>query len=150
MELNNEKRREQSLLLEALLEAQKESGQNYITPEALKELGERFGLTENQVKDAATFYKHLSLEPRGKHVLQICKSPCCWLQGGREIAETIKTFLGIEEGMTTADGLFTLEYCGCIGACDQSPAMMLDDIIIGNLTADKVKELLLACREETL
>lgn len=150
MESNTEKRKNQSLLLEALLKAQSDSGRNYITPDALKEVAGRFGLTENQVKDAATFYKHLSLEPRGKHVLQICKSPCCWLQGGREIAETIKEFLKLEEVMTTADGLFTLEYCGCIGACDQSPAMMLDDKIVGNLTADKVKELLLACREETL
>ena len=134
-------------LLQALTQAQQDSGQNYLSPESIQRIAGQFSLTPEQVKDTATFYHHLSLQPRGKHILRLCSSPCCWLQGGRELAQAIQTLLGIQPGQTTDDGLFTLELCGCIGACDQSPAMLLDEQIMGNLTAQKVTDLLKKVKE---
>ena len=134
-------------LLEILLAAQSENDQNYIDSDNISQIAQRLELAETQVVDTASFYKDISFKPRGLHIIRLCKSPCCWLQGGREIAEILEEELGIQMGETTADGKFSFEYCGCIGACDQSPAIMIDERIIGNLTPENVKELLHRYRE---
>jgi len=134
-------------LLEDLIVAQSANSQSCVSTDDIAKIAEKLGVTTAQVLDTASFYKDLSLHPRGTHVIRLCKSPCCWLQGGREIAEILQKTLNIQMGETTADGQFTLEFCGCIGACDQSPAMMIDEEIIGNLSPARVAEALCRYRE---
>jgi NADH:ubiquinone oxidoreductase subunit E len=65
------------------------------------------------------------------------------VKGTKEVLEAFESALGIKAGQTTSDGAFTLETCECIGACDVSPAVLIDDTVYGNLTPEKVDELIL-------
>ncbi len=88
-----------------------------------------------------TFYSFFSAKKRGKIIIRLCKSAPCHLKGTQGILEAFEKTLGIKAGETTADGKFTLETCECIGACDVSPAALIDGVVYGNLTPAKVSEL---------
>jgi NADH-quinone oxidoreductase subunit E len=75
-------------------------------------------------------------------VIRICKSVPCLLQNGETVAASIEKTWVIGPGETTADGRFTFELTNCIGACDQAPAMLVDDELYGELTPGKIKEIL--------
>jgi NADH:ubiquinone oxidoreductase subunit E len=90
----------------------------------------------------ATFYSLFSLKPRGKYVIRVCESPPCHLEGAESILEEIKNYLRLEEGQTTEDGIFTLETSECLGHCAESPVMMINEEVYGNLTAEKVHSIL--------
>ncbi|HDM70823.1 MAG TPA: NAD(P)H-dependent oxidoreductase subunit E, partial [Thermotogales bacterium] len=83
-----------------------------------------------------------STKPKGKHIIRVCESLPCHVTGGREIVETLKKILGIDFGETTSDGLFTLETTGCLGLCGVSPVIMIDDEFYGDLTPEKVEEII--------
>ena len=85
----------------------------------------------------ASFYAFLSTKPRGKHVIRVCKSLPCYLENAPMIVESVARSIGIKPGETTADGSFSFELTNCIGACDQAPAMLVDDTVYGNLTPGK-------------
>jgi NADH-quinone oxidoreductase subunit E len=66
----------------------------------------------------------------------------CWIMGYERMMQHLQERLGIGLGETTADGIFTLLPIACLGACDQAPAMMIDDELYGNLDEDKIDEIL--------
>lgn len=140
--------RSPDVLLALLHELQRANPQNCLTPEDLALAAEYLGLPLSRVRDAATFYTMFSLRPRGKHVIRVCDSPNCHLFGAWSVVEEIKSFLGIEVGGTTPDGLFTLELTSCLGACGVAPVMMVDEEIFGNLTPERVREILGRLKEE--
>jgi len=126
-------------LVEILRDVSQASG--YVTPEALATIAQRLGLPQSQVHSVASFYSLISLKPLGKHVIRFCQDAPCHVAGGREIWETLERELGIPFGATTADGQWTLLTTSCIGACSVGPVMMVDDEIYGNLTPDRVREI---------
>jgi NADH:ubiquinone oxidoreductase subunit E len=75
-------------------------------------------------------------------VIRICKSLPCYLQHADSIIDGVKKELGIEPGEITDDGRFSFELTNCIGACDQAPAMLVNDQVYGNLTAEKISGIL--------
>lgn len=95
-----------------------------------------------------TFYSFFSSEKRGKVIIRLCKSAPCHLKGAPGVLAAFEQALGIKVGETTADGNFTLETCECIGACDVSPAALIDGVVHGHLTPDKVKDLVSSLGEE--
>jgi NADH:ubiquinone oxidoreductase subunit E/Pyruvate/2-oxoacid:ferredoxin oxidoreductase delta subunit len=106
-------------------------------------------LSIGDVYGVATFYSYLSTHPTGENVIRVCKSlPCC-LKNTQEILRSIEKLLGIKPGGTTADGVFSLELVNCIGACDQAPAMLINDDVHGNLTSKKISKILKSYRSET-
>jgi len=127
-------------LVEILRDVSQASG--YVTPEALATIAQRLGLPQCQVHIVASFYSLISLKPLGKHVIRFCQDEPCHVAGGREIWETLERELGIPFGATTADGQWTLHTTSCIGACSVGPVMMVDDEVYGNLTPDRVREIL--------
>jgi NADH:ubiquinone oxidoreductase subunit E len=72
--------------------------------------------------------------PRGRHLVRICTSGSCFLNGAQKIRDAVCESLGVEIGGTTSDGEFTVELCQCLGTCDQSPAAMVDLTTRGPLT----------------
>lgn len=127
-------------LLGLLEERQRESG--YISEEALGELAGSLGLALSEVYGVATFYAFLSTKPQGRHIIRVCKSLPCYMKNAAMIIESVEKTIGIRPGETTPDGKFSFELANCIGACDQAPAMLLDDTVYGNLTPGKISEIL--------
>jgi NADH:ubiquinone oxidoreductase subunit E/ferredoxin/NAD-dependent dihydropyrimidine dehydrogenase PreA subunit len=106
-------------------------------------------LSISDVYGVATFYSYLSTRPTGEFVIRVCKSiPCC-MANSQAIVQSLEEQLGLKPGETTADGLFSLELVNCIGACDQSPAMLVNDEVHGKLTPKKISKILKSCRSES-
>ncbi len=130
----------QESLVEMLREINAELG--YLSAETLGGLADALKLPRSQVLSVASFYSMLDLEPRGTHVIKLCQDAPCHVAGGQEIWETLERELGISFGATTPDGKWTLLTTSCIGACAVGPVMMVDDDIYGNLTPERVREIL--------
>jgi NADH-quinone oxidoreductase subunit E len=131
---------ERNELLNRIKEEQAKNGS--VSEEAMMEIAQALQLPIGDVYGVTTFYSFLSTQPLGRHVVRICKSVPCLLQDGETMAEVIEKELGIGPGETTADGRFTFELTNCIGACDQAPAMLVDDEVYGDLTPDKIRGIL--------
>jgi NADH:ubiquinone oxidoreductase subunit E len=140
----NDARLEKNLLV--LLERTRDV-YGYLPDHALTGLAEQFGIPVVDVYAAVTFYRSLPVRPLGKHVIKVCKSVPCYLKNNRLVINAIEKELGIGPGQTSHDGLFSLEMVNCIGACDKAPAMMIDDDVFGDLTPEKVPEILAGYRQ---
>jgi len=95
-----------------------------------------------EIYGIATFYSMFRLNPQGKHRISVCLGTACYVRGSAAVLEKIKEVLGIETGGCTSDGLFSLEDCRCVGACGLAPVMMIDDVVYGRMTPDKVEGIL--------
>jgi len=135
-------------LLQILHDIQNQSLQNYISEENIKTLSEKMKIPISDIKGTASFYTMYSFVPRGKYIIRVCESPPCHLLGAQTIFEAIETKLGIKEGETTKDGLFTLEGTSCLGICGVAPAMMINDEAYGNLNEKKINEILEQIQEK--
>ena len=131
---------ERDQLLGIIKEEQAKNGS--ISEEAMAGMAQILQLPIGDVYGVTTFYSFLSTKPLGRHVIRICKSMPCFLQDGETMAAAIEKEIGIVPGETTADGRFSFELTNCIGACDQAPAMLIDDEVYGDLTAEKIGEIL--------
>jgi NADH-quinone oxidoreductase subunit E len=78
----------------------------------------------------------------GSYVIHVCDSVICWMDGYESIKEYLCQKLHIQPGETTPDKMFTLLPVCCIGYCDRSPAMLVNRRVYGNLTAEKIDEIL--------
>ncbi len=105
-------------------------------------IAREMGLKQNHVYSFVTFYEYLSVEPRGKYVIRMCNSAPCHVTGAKDVIDAITDLLEIEVGETTPDDRFTVELCPCLGICDISPAIMINDKVYGNLNPDKVREII--------
>ncbi|MBD3262216.1 MAG: NADH-quinone oxidoreductase subunit NuoE [Candidatus Altiarchaeales archaeon] len=131
-------------LLSRLLAIQKRQG--HLSEKSLRKLSKNTGISLTHISEVASFYSHLSLKPRGKHVIRVCDSPSCYLRGSENILKVFQKKLGIKPGQTTQDGLFTLELSSCIGLCDKAPAALLDGVPQTNLTKKKIEKIIEECR----
>ncbi len=129
-------------LILILHELQNNHPQHYLEEEDLRAVASYLNMTHSQVYGVVTFYSMFSLKPRGRYIIRICKSPVCELEKGNRIEETLKKDLGIGAGETTADGRFTLEYTICLGHCDKSPVMMVNEDVYGDLKPEILPEIL--------
>jgi NADH:ubiquinone oxidoreductase subunit E len=82
------------------------------------------------------------MEPRGKHTVRVCLGTACYVRGGKAIAEALEKNLGVKEGQTSADRMFTYETVRCLGACGLGPVVVVDDDVHGRVKPAKVKEIL--------
>lgn len=129
-----------SAILPALWIAQREYG--YLSEEAMRSVAGLLDLNPTQVFEVATFYTLYSLKPVGKYVLQVCRTLSCALCGATEIIRHLEKKLGIREGETTPDGLFTLKTVECLAACGAAPAMQVNADYYENLTPERVDKIL--------
>jgi NADH-quinone oxidoreductase subunit E len=134
-------------LLAVLLDIQEKSGNNFVSEEWAQTVAGEMDVPLAKINDVLTFYAMFSTEPKGKYVVELCKSAACHITGAQKLAKIFEDVLGIKVGGTTADGVFTLEYSPCFGACDIAPAVKIGDNVYGNLDRAKVVELLGFYRE---
>ena len=139
----NDARLEKNLLV--LLERARDV-YGYLPEHALTGLADQLGLPVVDVYAAATFYRGLPMRPLGRHVIRLCKSVPCYLKNNRPVIDAVEKELGVGPGQTSHDGLFSLQMVNCIGACDKAPAMMIDDEVFGDLTPERVTEILAGYR----
>jgi len=121
-----------------------------LTDEGVREAAELLDMSPLEIDQLATFYTFIYREPVGKYVIHVCDSVVCWVNGYESVWEYLSRKLGIQAGETTSDGLFTLLKVCCIGYCDRSPAMLINRKAYGNLTAEKIDEILENLNEEAL
>ncbi|MFW6161728.1 MAG: NAD(P)H-dependent oxidoreductase subunit E, partial [Planctomycetota bacterium] len=100
------------------------------------------GVPEAQVYGVATFYAQFYLIPQGKHRIRVCRGTACHVRGSGQIRKLIESKLGVKEGETTDDQLFTLETVACVGCCALSPVMMIDETYYGRMTPEKADAVL--------
>ncbi len=135
-----------SAVMPMLYIAQEEYG--WVSPEGIREVAELCDLDPTQVKSIAGFYTMYSEQPKGRYWLQVCTDLACALRGADEFHEQLKETLGVEEGGTTADGLFTVEHVMCLGACDRAPMLQCNFHFHENLDMDKMNALIARWRAE--
>ena len=119
----------------------------YLPKEAIELISEKTGLATSEIMGVGTFYTQFRFEPVGKYLLMLCQGTACHVNGSELILQTIKDELGIDDGQTTEDGLFSLKCVACLGCCSLSPVMMVNEDTYGSLTPDKTKKILKELRE---
>jgi NADH-quinone oxidoreductase subunit E len=113
-----------------------------VSDEDVRDVAAALNLTPAEVDSIATFYSLIFRRPVGRHVILICDSVSCHVTGYEAVRDHLVRRLGIGLGQTTADGRFTLLPAACLGLCEQAPAMMIGEEVHGNLTLQKVDEIL--------
>jgi NADH-quinone oxidoreductase subunit E len=114
----------------------------YLPPPVLMEVSRRTGIPASRMYGVITFYSQFCLKPRGRHTVRACRGTACHVRGARRVTETIARQLGVGEGETTPDNVFTFETVACLGTCFLAPAMMVDNDYYGLLTPDKIRSIL--------
>lgn len=127
-------------LISILQEAQGIYG--YLPKDVLDYIAAEIGVKPAKVYGVATFYAQFRLKPIGKYLIMLCQGTACHVNGSKGIEEAIGEELGIKEGETTEDGLFTLNNVACLGCCSLSPVMMINGETYGKLTPDKAKSII--------
>jgi len=133
-----------AIAIEAIWAVQHDGG--CIPAEATDEIAEVVGITPAEVHELVTFYSMFRETAVGRYVLGVCGTISCALCGGEGLLEYLQEKLGIKQGDTTPDGLFSIEEVMCLGACAWAPAMLVNDQLHVLLTRDKVDAILERCR----
>lgn len=120
---------------------------NYIPREGMEALAAYLGCPLSSLYAMATFYKALSLKPKGRHIIKLCDGTACHIRGSVNLAGGITRLLGIGAGETTEDGLFSLELVNCLGSCALAPVMVVDGTYYGRVTLEKLPKILDQYRE---
>ena len=116
----------QSAVMACLTIVQEELG--YVSAESEKLVADYLGMAPIAVHEVTTFYNMYNQKPVGKYKLNVCTNLPCQLRDGAVALKHLEHTLGISMGETTPDGLFTLQQCECLGACADSPVMLVNDL----------------------
>src|SRR5262245_11772920 len=127
-------------LLPALHYIQHEYG--HIPMQALQEVAEFLELAPAEVLDTASFYEEYWLRPKGKYLIQVCRSLSCELCDSEKLTGMVREKLGVEVGETTKDGRFTLVELECLGACGTAPVALVNDVLYEELTPAKLQQII--------
>ena len=131
---------EPGILIQLLLDLQNEF--NWIPKEAILAVSARLQIPASQIYRVASFYKAISLQPRGEHIVSVCLGTACHVRGGARIIDKVEESLNIKAGETTEDMKFTLERVNCLGCCALGPVLMVDKDYYGKVLPTKVQEVL--------
>ncbi len=115
---------------------------NYIPAKALQELGEFLELAPAEVIDTATFYEEYWLKPKGKYLIQVCRSLSCEICDSKGLTDLCRTKLNLELGETSPDGRFTLVELECLGACGTAPVALVNEVLHEELTPEKLNTII--------
>jgi NADH:ubiquinone oxidoreductase subunit E len=106
---------------------------HYVPPAVIPVLAEKLGVRPSLIFSVATFYKTISLVPRGKFIVHVCTGTACHVRGAEKVMDALKSELKVREGETSSDGLFTLEGVRCIGCCASGPVITVNKETHGGL-----------------
>jgi NADH-quinone oxidoreductase subunit E len=131
---------DKSALIDILHDTQSTIG--YLPKEALEAIHKGLDIPLSRVYSVATFFKAFSLTPRGRHLINICMGTACHVRGSDKVLEQLEKELGIKSGENTTDLKFNLETVNCVGACALGPIVKIGDDTYGEMTPEKVSEVL--------
>ncbi len=132
-------------LIPMLQKVQAEFG--YLSEESIAEISRSLNLPASKVYGLATFYNQFRFTPPGKYHLKICDGTSCHLEGSGSVIREIEKSLGISDGETSRDGLFSLEVLSCIGACGEGPVISVNETYYSKVDKSKIKEIISSIRE---
>ncbi len=115
---------------------------NYVPMEAIEYIAEQTGIKPAKIYGVLTFYTQFRMNPVGKNLIMLCQGTACHVNGSEGIEEAIHEELGINDGETSEDGLFTLINVACLGCCSLSPVMMINGETYGKLTPQSTKKII--------
>jgi NADH:ubiquinone oxidoreductase subunit E len=127
-------------LIAMLLDIQEEF--HYLPPDSLRYVARVLGIPLIDIVGVATFYRALSLTPRGEHTCLVCMGTACHVRGGPKILEEFERRLAIKSGETTPDSRFTLETVACLGCCAIGPVVTVDGEYFGHTSIRKVNTII--------
>ena len=110
--------------------------------QAIQEVAEFLGISPAEALDTATFYEEYWLKPKGKYLLQVCRSLSCEICNSGQLTDHLRKKLNVEVGETTTDGKFTLVELECLGACGTAPVALVNDVLYEELTTDEFDKIL--------
>lgn len=135
-------------LIEELHDLQDDQGDKHYLPEqGMRDLARKENISLSKAYGVATFYTMYATKPRGKYIIRICENQTCHMAEAKKVIRHLQDLLSVEIGETTKDGLFTLELSSCLGMCSVAPSMMIDEIPYGNLTPDKVTQIIVQLKD---
>ncbi|MEX0330451.1 MAG: NAD(P)H-dependent oxidoreductase subunit E [Puniceicoccaceae bacterium] len=137
--------RERNALLPILQEVKRRYHE--ISDFAMQSIADILEIHPVEVYGVVTFYAFLSEKYHGKYVIRLCRTISCKMANMENVARQLENELGIAFGETTEDGFFTLEYAHCLGMCDQSPALLINDEVFTRVTPEQVNLILQSCRK---
>ena len=114
----------------------------FITKPMQAYVAERLSIPLSKVHGVVSFYSFFTTTPRGKHVIKFCIGTACYVGGISQLIEKAKQVLGVDIGQTTNDGMITLEFCRCVGACSQAPVVVIDDVNNGHVKSSQFAKLI--------
>jgi NADH-quinone oxidoreductase subunit E len=132
--------RNPEMLIQMLQDVQAEF--TYLPEDHLRYVSDELRVPVTRVYHVATFYKAFSLEPRGRHIVTVCRGTACHVRGSQRLVETVERELGIRDGETTDDMAFTLECVNCLGACALAPVVVIDEVYYEKVTPDRLRKIL--------
>jgi NADH-quinone oxidoreductase subunit E len=138
----------QSAVMACLSIAQQEIG--WVSPEAEEAIASVLGMAPVAVREVTTFYNMYNQRPVGQFKLNVCTNLPCQLRNGQQAMDYLCQKLGVEDGGTTADGLFTVQKCECLGACADAPVMLVNDRqMISYMSNDRLDELVATLKAQS-
>ena len=110
----------------------------YLPKEAMQEISKRSGISISQLYGVATFYAQFNLEPRGRHIIQICDGTACHVKGAPKLVAAVEDEFNLKAGGSDPDYEYTLEIVYCLGSCGLAPIALVDGQVYGNTSADSL------------
>ena len=120
----------------------------FLPREVIEYIADNMKIKPAKIYGVATFYTQFRFEPVGKYLIMLCMGTACHVNGAKAIEDAIGLELGIKDGQTTEDGLFTLNNVACIGCCSLSPVMMINGETYGMLTGGKLTDIFETLRRD--
>jgi NADH-quinone oxidoreductase subunit E len=139
--------KEKSALVPILHIVQEENG-GWLDTETMDRVAQFLNIAPIEVYEVATFYSQFNLERVGKHVLEVCRTGPCCLEGAQKMIDFLEKRLGIKDGETTPDGRFTIKTVECLGACGYAPVMQVGDKYYEHLDELKIEALLMNLNDD--
>lgn len=127
-------------LIPVLNDIQKKIG--YLPLEVQKYVSKKLEIPMSEIYGVISFYSIFNTEPKGEHTIGVCMGTACYVKGAEDIMERLENELEIEVGETSEDDKFTMTVTRCLGTCSMAPVIMIDDKVYGEVTPEKVPEIL--------
>lgn len=132
-------------LIRILLDVQKQY--RYLPEDVVNYIGVALQMPSAKIYGVGTFYAQFSLKPKGKYTILLCDGTACHMEGSTSLLKAIEEELSIKPGEVTKDLMFSVDQVGCLGACALAPAMVINEEVYGNLTPEKVKQIIKKLKE---
>ncbi len=120
----------------------------YLPVPVLDWISEQTGIPTSRIYGVISFYAQFYLEPHGKYTVRCCRGTACHVRGGKKVLSAVQRNLGLEDGETSDDMLFSFEAVACFGACALSPVMLINNTYYGKVTPLRAEQILEQIREE--